>query len=65
MGGQDGASKSLDFNESTFLAIKKTDQREELLMLEAFSGLSTSLKCWPQLCSACPEKVRDNLLKCG
>lgn len=28
MGGQDGASKSLDFNESTFLTIKKIDHRE-------------------------------------
>lgn len=44
MGGPDGASKSLDFNESTFLAIKKIEWREGLLMLQAFEGLSTCLR---------------------
>lgn len=34
-------------------------------MLQAFGSLFTSLKCWPQLCCECPEKVRDNLLKSG
>lgn len=46
MGGPDGASKSLDFNESTFLAIEKIEWREGLLMLQAFEGLSTCL-WWP------------------
>lgn len=44
MGGQDGASKSLDFNESTFLVIEKIEQREGLLMVQAFEGLSKSLR---------------------
>lgn len=45
MGGQDGASRSLDFNESTVLVIKKIDQREGPLKLQALDGLFTSLKC--------------------
>lgn len=45
MGGQDGASQSLDLNEPTFLVIKKIDRRERLLTPQPFDGLSTSLKC--------------------
>lgn len=67
MGGPDGASKSLDFNESTFLAIKKIEWREGLLMLQAFKGLSFHVPqvAGPQLCSGCPKKVSDDLLQSG